>query len=55
VRYVRFFSPRFSFMNEDGVWQLKSVTHIIQNAWPVNFNLHLSSFEPHVKGLCYLI
>ncbi|EDR03548.1 uncharacterized protein LACBIDRAFT_253196 [Laccaria bicolor S238N-H82] len=35
--------------------QLKSVTHIIHNAWPVNFNLHLSSFEPHVKGLCHLI
>ncbi|EDQ98476.1 uncharacterized protein LACBIDRAFT_256821 [Laccaria bicolor S238N-H82] len=27
---------------------LKSVTHIIHNAWPVNFNLHLSSFEPHI-------
>ena len=36
-------------------YQLKSVTHIIHNAWPVNFNLHLSSFEPHVKGLCHLV
>ena len=36
-------------------YQLKSVTHIIHNAWPVNFNFHLSSFEPHVKGLCHLV
>ena len=37
------------------LYQLKSVTHIIHNAWPVNFNFHLSSFEPHVKGLCHLV
>ncbi|EDR15491.1 uncharacterized protein LACBIDRAFT_301926 [Laccaria bicolor S238N-H82] len=35
--------------------ELQGVTHIIHNAWPVNFNLRLSSFEPHLKGLCYLI
>ena len=53
---VRSFVFSFCYVqvNEYGV-QLKGVTHIIHNAWPVNFNLHLSSFEPHVKGLCHLV
>ncbi|KIP01948.1 hypothetical protein PHLGIDRAFT_319891 [Phlebiopsis gigantea 11061_1 CR5-6] len=32
-----------------------SVTHIIHNAWPVNFNLSLRSFEPSVRGVRHLI
>ncbi|KAL8645201.1 MAG: hypothetical protein Q9210_006841, partial [Variospora velana] len=32
-----------------------SVTHIIHAAWPVNFQLPLSSFEPHVQGLHNLL
>ena len=47
------FCHLFKLMNLG--YQLKSVTHIIHNAWPVNFNLHLSSFEPHAKGLCHLV
>lgn len=31
------------------------MTHIIHNAWPVNFNRSLSSFEPHVLGLTNLV
>jgi len=54
VRYIRFFSFPFLQVNEYGV-QLKGITHIIHNAWPMNFNLHLSSFEPHIKGLCHLV
>jgi len=55
VRYVRFyfFFP-YVQVNEYGV-QLKGVTHLIHNAWPMNFNLSLSSFELHVKGLCHLV
>ncbi|KAF8626806.1 hypothetical protein AX17_006463 [Amanita inopinata Kibby_2008] len=34
---------------------LSSVTHIIHNAWPVHFNLSLSSFEPCIKGVRALI
>ncbi|QIW99163.1 hypothetical protein AMS68_004681 [Peltaster fructicola] len=30
-------------------------THIIHNAWPVDFNLALNAFEPHLKGCCQLI
>ncbi|KAK0461857.1 acetyl-CoA synthetase-like protein [Desarmillaria tabescens] len=31
------------------------LTHIIHNAWPVNFNLNLSSFESNIRGLRKLI
>lgn len=34
---------------------LQRVTGIIHNAWPVNFNLPLSSFRPHLKGVANLI
>ncbi|KAJ9664384.1 hypothetical protein H2198_000313 [Neophaeococcomyces mojaviensis] len=30
---------------------LHTVTHIIHNAWPVDFNTPLSSFEPHIAGV----
>jgi thioester reductase-like protein/aryl carrier-like protein len=33
----------------------KSVTLIIHNAWPVNFNLSLSSFKPQLTGVVNLI
>lgn len=32
-----------------------SATAIVHNAWPVNFNLSLSSFEPHIGGAVNLI
>ncbi|KAH8116797.1 hypothetical protein DFH11DRAFT_1687657 [Phellopilus nigrolimitatus] len=32
-----------------------SVTHIIHNAYPVNFNMSLTSFEPSIAGLRRLI
>lgn len=34
---------------------LKSVTHVIHNQWPVNFNWTLSSFEPYIRGVRNLI
>jgi thioester reductase-like protein len=34
---------------------LSNVTHIIHNAWPVNFNLSLSSFTPSIDGVVGLI
>ncbi|KAF7374105.1 Acetyl-CoA synthetase-like protein [Mycena sanguinolenta] len=33
----------------------KSITHILHNAWPVDFNLALRSFEPNIIGLRKLI
>ncbi|KAI4149890.1 MAG: hypothetical protein L6R39_002393 [Caloplaca ligustica] len=32
-----------------------SATHIIHAAWPVNFQLALTSFEPHIRGLHNLL
>ena len=31
------------------------ITHIIHNAWPVNFNLSLASFSSHVSGVRALV
>lgn len=28
-----------------------TVTYVLHNSWPVNFNLSLDSFEPHIKGV----
>ncbi|KAH8088908.1 putative aminoadipate reductase [Cristinia sonorae] len=32
-----------------------SVTHIIHNAWRVDFNISLGSFESHIRGTRYLL
>ncbi len=32
-----------------------AITHIIHNAWPVNFNMALASFESHIAGVRALI
>ncbi|OGE48042.1 hypothetical protein PENARI_c033G04572 [Penicillium arizonense] len=34
---------------------LDSVSLVIHTAWPVNFNLPLAQFEPHLRGLYHLI
>ena len=34
---------------------LRNVTHILHNAWEVNFNLPLSSFSPQLQGVRHLI
>ena len=34
---------------------LEEVTHVVHNAWEVNFNLALDSFLPHLKGVYQLI
>ena len=34
---------------------LEEVTHVVHNAWEVNFNLSLDSFLPHLKGVHQLI
>lgn len=49
--------PGFGLVIDDLVAQrmLESVSLIIHTAWPVNFNLPLSEFEPHVRGLYNLI
>ncbi|KAF9258147.1 acetyl-CoA synthetase-like protein [Marasmius fiardii PR-910] len=45
----------FALSSTDFQEMQKSVTHIIHNAWPVNFNLDLLSFEPMLIGLRNLL
>ena len=42
--------PRATYMT-----LLQSVTHILHNAWDVNFNKSLKAFEPHIAGMRRLI
>lgn len=34
---------------------LESVTHVVHNAWPVNFSLPLAAFTPSIEGVVNLI
>ena len=34
---------------------LSTADRIVHNAWPVNFNLSVSSFEPHIRGVRHLV
>ena len=34
---------------------LREVTHILHNAWQVDFNLSLESFENHIRGVRHLV
>ena len=49
--------PRFGLGEDSSIVRhmQDSVTQIIHAAWPVNFNLPLGQFEPHVQGLHNLI
>lgn len=43
-------------LEKDTYQELTSrATHIIHNAWPVDFNLSLSSFEPQLAGCLHLL
>ncbi|KAG9383316.1 AMP dependent ligase/synthetase [Pyrenophora tritici-repentis] len=47
--------PSFGLLTETYADLLDRVTHIIHNAWPVNFNLPLSSFAASVAGVVGLV
>lgn len=46
-----FSQPYFGLSRSIFMQLLQSTTHILHNAWEVNFNLSLESFEPHVNGV----
>ncbi|KAG5337253.1 putative secondary metabolism biosynthetic enzyme [Termitomyces sp. Mn162] len=47
---------RYDFgLDENHFSELLCATHIIHNAWPVNFNRSLASFEPHICALSNLV
>lgn len=43
--------PDFGLGEETYSQLLKDADRIIHNAWPVNFNMPLESFEPYIKGV----
>ena len=46
-----FSQPYFGLPRYKYAELLHDVTHILHNAWEVNFNLSLRSFEPHILGV----
>ncbi|KAG6869385.1 hypothetical protein C0995_003602, partial [Termitomyces sp. Mi166 len=47
---------RYDFgLGQNEFSELLGVTHIIHNAWPVNFSRSLASFEPHIRALSNLV
>lgn len=47
--------PSFDLSSATYTQMKKEVSLIVHIAWPVNFNIHLSSFEPHIAGLYNLL
>ena len=47
--------PKFDLDDEQYTTLLEDATHIIHCQWPVNFNLSITSFEPHIRGVRHLI
>ncbi|KAH6663644.1 hypothetical protein B0J14DRAFT_682919 [Halenospora varia] len=47
--------PSFDLSSPTYTQMKKEVSLIVHIAWPVNFNIHLSSFEPHIAGLYNLL
>jgi thioester reductase-like protein len=48
--------PELGLGDQDLIRSMReTVTQIIHAAWPVNFNLPLAQFEPHIRGLHNLI
>ena len=48
-------APQLGLLYQTYTHLLHTVTHVIHNAWTVNFNLPLSAFEQHIRGMRHLI
>jgi thioester reductase-like protein len=48
-------APAFGLKAEDYTHLTSNVTHVLHNAWSVDFNKHLSSFEPNIRGVRRLV
>ncbi|OTA64054.1 acetyl-CoA synthetase-like protein [Hypoxylon sp. EC38] len=57
VKFMKADLSRDHFGLHDSAYEelTRTVTHVIHNQWPVNFNWSLSSFEPHIRGVRQLI
>ncbi|XXG95744.1 hypothetical protein Hte_002014 [Hypoxylon texense] len=56
VEFLRADLSRRHFALPDSIYErlVRTVTHVIHNQWPVNFNWQLTSFEPHIRGVRHL-
>ncbi|KAL8287059.1 hypothetical protein RQP46_004065 [Phenoliferia psychrophenolica] len=52
---ANFSADRLGLSHETYADIVRRVTLVIHNAWSVNFNLNISSFEPHIRGAYNLI
>ena len=50
-----FTSPQLGLSYDTYTHLLRTVTHVVHNAWTVNFNLPLSAFEEHIIGVRHVI
>ena len=48
-------APTFGLIAEDYTHLTSNVTHVLHNAWSVDFDEHLSSSEPNIGGLQRLV
>ncbi|CEN59746.1 hypothetical protein ASPCAL02190 [Aspergillus calidoustus] len=48
-------SPRLGLSEADYTWLCKCITHIVHNAWPMNFKMHVSSYEFQFRALQNLL
>jgi thioester reductase-like protein len=47
--------PNFGLRPAEHMRLLATADRVIHIAWPVNFNISVASFEPHIRGLRHLI
>ncbi|KAJ9484438.1 hypothetical protein VN97_g8930 [Penicillium thymicola] len=52
---VNLAEPGLGLAHEVRTRLANEVDRVIHNAWPVNFNLSVASFEPHIRGVRHLV
>ena len=48
-------SPKLGLSDADYTWLSERITHIVHNAWPMNFKMHVASYESQFRGLQNLL
>ncbi|KAE8553904.1 hypothetical protein EYB25_002442 [Talaromyces marneffei] len=48
-------SPKLGLSGADYTWLCERITHIVHNAWPMNFKMHVSSYKSQFRVLQHLL
>lgn len=48
-------SPKLGLLEADYTWLCEGISHIVHNAWPMNFRMHVSSYESQFRVLQNLL